>query len=211
MPTFSMNDLQKGDIILTAGSTVTSLGIQFGSFSKYSHAMLYIGGSLIIEAVGDADGGVRQMPLNKAIHGTFRSDVFRHNEMNSRKADAIINLAKSIRGKATKGANGKEEKVIKSQGAKYDTRGVIGAATCTPGAKALGLSSPFGIGSAPMTATCEAAKLGLFDDKKKYFCSELIYYVYRAFGLTISGHADYMSTPKSIAYSQRLKQVGALK
>ena len=67
--------LQPGDILLTSVATVNSFGIRLGTFSPVSHAVLYLGGGQVVEAVGS---GVRARPVQDVISEEQMVVAFRH-------------------------------------------------------------------------------------------------------------------------------------
>ncbi|WP_308724892.1 YiiX/YebB-like N1pC/P60 family cysteine hydrolase [Metapseudomonas otitidis] len=69
--------LQRGDIILTAEKTVVSKGVRLGTASKYSHAAIWVGGTMI-EAVreGVFSKNAQRLILDKPSHcAVLRSKV----------------------------------------------------------------------------------------------------------------------------------------
>jgi N-acetylmuramoyl-L-alanine amidase/uncharacterized protein YycO len=67
--------LQMGDIIVSTTSHASSRGIRFGTGSLVSHAKLYIGGSQIVEAVGD---GVVLRSLEQSLDDDTLAVAFRY-------------------------------------------------------------------------------------------------------------------------------------
>ncbi|OUM75823.1 hypothetical protein AUC60_01580 [Pseudomonas caspiana] len=85
--------LQRGDIILTAESEVVSKGVRLSTLSKYSHAALWIGGTLI-EAVrpGVFSKSVQRLIFDKPSHcAVYRSRV----PLSDEQLDVICRYARS--------------------------------------------------------------------------------------------------------------------
>jgi len=70
--------LQAGDIIVSTTSELPSAIIRYGTSSPVSHSMLYIGDGLVIEAVGNSDGGVRLVPIETALADSPFAVAFRY-------------------------------------------------------------------------------------------------------------------------------------
>lgn len=107
------HNLKPGDIILTATEHWISTAIKIASWSKFSHAILYIGSGKAIEARGD---GVNEKSLTDALTAdggdpASVATVFRYKG----------NLSKNQRQKIIGFARGK----VKAR-AQYDYRGVSG-------------------------------------------------------------------------------------
>jgi hypothetical protein len=68
-------DLQPGDIILSAANGATSLGIRLMTLAPVSHASLYVGGAEIAEAVGE---GIRRRPVDRFLEEEATAVAFRH-------------------------------------------------------------------------------------------------------------------------------------
>jgi hypothetical protein len=62
----SVNALRPADIICSTTDAAVSAVIRAGIGASVSHCILYVGGSFVIEAVGE---GVRRRPLAEAIEG----------------------------------------------------------------------------------------------------------------------------------------------
>ena len=60
--------LIKGDILLTRENSLTSKGVRLGTFSKYSHAILYLGDSSFIHSDGDGvhSGNLQRLLFKQA-------------------------------------------------------------------------------------------------------------------------------------------------
>jgi hypothetical protein len=68
-------DLQAGDIILSAANGATSLGIRLMTLAPVSHASLYVGEAQVAEAVGD---GIRRRAMGRFLEEEATAVAFRH-------------------------------------------------------------------------------------------------------------------------------------
>jgi hypothetical protein len=66
--------------------------IRAGTISAISHAMIYVGGGNVVEAVGD---GVREVPVSLAINGAILAVAYRDPRVDAAKAAAIVAYARS--------------------------------------------------------------------------------------------------------------------
>ncbi len=102
----SPSELKAADIIVsTTGATVSGV-VRFGTGSPVSHAMLYVGGGNVVEAVGS---GVREVPLKSAFNDASLAVAYRMTDLTMREAEAVIRFAKNNVGRA------------------YDKAGAVGA------------------------------------------------------------------------------------
>lgn len=88
--------LQTGDIILSTGRGVTSMGIRLFTLAPVSHAALYVGNGEIIEAVGE---GIRRRKLDEALEDEAVAVAFRYPELQDEQARKIGEFAQSQLGK----------------------------------------------------------------------------------------------------------------
>lgn len=84
--------LSPGDIIVSTASHPVSYAIRAGTLSAISHAMLYVGGGNIVEAVGD---GVREAPLASVIDNAILAVAYRDPRVDATKAAALVNFARA--------------------------------------------------------------------------------------------------------------------
>ncbi len=82
--------LEVGDILLTSTETIVSAGIQLGSLAPVSHAALYVGDGLVIEAVGK---GVQTRKLNAVVIEEALVVAFRYPALNAEASGAVKNFA----------------------------------------------------------------------------------------------------------------------
>lgn len=78
--------LEPGDILLSSGSTLQSLGIQLATLAPVSHASVYLGDGRIAEAVGE---GVRLTTVDASMHEEQMIVAFRMPQLSEAQADRI--------------------------------------------------------------------------------------------------------------------------
>ncbi len=175
--------LKQGDILVSTTNAIVSTIIRTGMHSIVSHAMLYIGDGLVIEAIGE---GVKINSLQNNIetHGYKNVMAYRYPSLTSNKATLIVSFAKRQKGKG------------------YDFTGLAGAAESMDSLR---------MRENPMYATMFApvayggqmivhhfAKQGTFDNNNKYYCSELVFDSYLKSGIILINDPPYMSYPQQI-------------
>lgn len=74
-----IQDLQAGDILFSAESSMVSLGVRLFNNAAVSHAFIYLGDGQIAEAVGT---GVRIRPLQEALQESNLMAAFRYPDLN---------------------------------------------------------------------------------------------------------------------------------
>jgi V8-like Glu-specific endopeptidase/cell wall-associated NlpC family hydrolase len=87
-----LDALQPADVIVSTTGQAVSYVIRAGTFSAVSHAMVYAGDGMVIEAVG---GGVREIQLSQAIGDAILAVAYRDTRVNSTSARAIVEYARS--------------------------------------------------------------------------------------------------------------------
>ena len=78
--------LEPGDILLSSGSTLQSLGIQLATLAPVSHASVYLGEGRIAEAVGE---GVRLTSVDVSMREEQMIVAFRQPQLGPAQADRI--------------------------------------------------------------------------------------------------------------------------
>ena len=135
------------DLIVSTTNAFASRVIRTGTFSGVSHAMLYIGAGMVIEAVGS---GVRQVPLSTAFLDASLAVSYRRVDLIDRDRDAIIHFAKTKVGKG------------------YDTAGALGAGVarnpvaCAAAGVVVCVGSSFGLASDDDRFFCSELILSAF-------------------------------------------------
>ncbi|GAB3389078.1 N-acetylmuramoyl-L-alanine amidase [Lysobacter fragariae] len=84
--------LSPGDIIVSTARAAVSYAIRAGTLSAVSHAMIYVGGGNIVEAVGD---GVREVPLATAIGDAILAVAYRDPRLDAARAAVLVNFARA--------------------------------------------------------------------------------------------------------------------
>lgn len=176
--------LEPADVIVTTGDATFSKIIRGATSSQVSHAMLYVGNGMIVEAV--TDPGVRRVMLGKALSKATLGVAYRRAGLSIAKQMAIV------------------ASVSRHVGKKYDYSGAAGA----------GLRSNLVLCVVSGIAACSAAHAGALQSSKRFFCSELVLQAFKNAGAPLVGHAPGVSTPQDIvtAYgSGTLEYVGHLR
>ncbi len=191
----TFDQLNIGDIILTSrpfkDSKISGV-IKVGTLSRYSHAMVYFGNNIVVEAVGDGVKGDHSVAV--ATQGCDLATVFRHAKATPEQLQRVVQFAMSKVGGA------------------YAVPGVLGGS----GIVAFGLAPlaiPLMINRSITNSITEA-----LNGKRSYFCSELVADAYRVAGLPLGryGNTPSLMNPGDIGeYSDRnpgiLQNLGDLK
>ena len=98
--------LKLGDLIVSTTGANVSTAIRVGTGSPVSHAMLFVGGGQVIEAVGT---GVRRVPLGTAINDASLAVAYRVPDLSEKEGSLVVNFA------------------VQQIGRKYNTSGAAGA------------------------------------------------------------------------------------
>ena len=170
-----VQQLQPADIIVTRSSSFPSWLIRIVNFSNVSHAMLYIGKGMVVEALTET--GVTCRPLSQALASSTRSVAYRYPGLTTSKAKLIVGFANS---KA-------------AQKAKYDFTGAAGA----------GIRSNAGLCRTSGVIICATAHSGGFQNSKQFYCSELILEAFRTAGVSLVSHSAGVSIPKDFVTAHR--------
>ncbi len=88
--------LVEGDIIVSTARHAVCYAIRAGSLSSISHAMVYVGGGNVVEAVGS---GVREVALGTALEGAILSVAYRDPRVDASLGAAIVAYARAQVGK----------------------------------------------------------------------------------------------------------------
>jgi cell wall-associated NlpC family hydrolase len=171
-------DLQAGDILLSADPGVASAGIRLLTVSPVSHAAIYVGNGEVAEALR---GGVRLRSIDRVIREESVVAAFRHPALDEARAEQMVRFAR--------------EQV----GAPYDYVGVMMHApfalqrrVCElPGVPALLREACLS-----MLATFQLIHGG--DDR--FFCSQFVLETYRAAGLSLTRARPHWVSPEDIMH-----------
>jgi cell wall-associated NlpC family hydrolase len=176
--------LRTADLIVSTTSATVSGVIRAGSGSAVSHAILYIGGGQVIEAIGE---GVVNRSLSDALEHATLAVGYRVKTLPDAKAGDVVRYAMGWVGK------------------KYTVIGALGGgARANP---ALYIMA-FGIVGFGIAAS------GALRSKDKFYCSQLVLEAYRLAGSPIIDSTPNASSPQSIVVahsSGKLAYVGHLK
>ena len=88
-------ELQSGDILFSANSSLNSRILRLFGNTSVSHAFLYLGDGEVAEAVGS---GVHIMPLTESIDENPLLVVYRHPQLNELQAEKIREFARAEAG-----------------------------------------------------------------------------------------------------------------
>ena len=171
------SELQVADVILSTTSAVVSKVIKTGTAAGYSHAMLYVGGGAVVEAVAN---GVVQRSIKLALGEARLASAFRLKTLSGDQAQKIADYAKA------------------KVGGSYAYGGVFGGS---------GLVSVLSAPAQPWLHLARwganKVKAGV-GSKRTYFCSELVEDAFESQELTVSRYYPSMTNPGDIAeFSER--------
>ena len=185
------NALQTGDIIVsTTGAQVSSL-IRWATKSQVSHAVLYIGGGQVVEAVGE---GVMLRSLADAVAEATVAVAFRHPSLTTAQALVVRDFAGQQLGKAYNYWG-----IVRQGGFQLDRE-----TFCS------------GKGGADYDRCVNwvgRVNLGKGDDDS-FFCSQLVVAAYQNAGVPLTSTPPNWNSPDNLAQlgmSKRLGYVGHLK
>jgi hypothetical protein len=169
--------LQVADVILSTTSATVSKVIKLGTIAHYSHAMLYAGQGMVVEAVAS---GVVHRSIKVATYGASYAHGFRMKDLSSETAGKIVQHA------------------LDKVGGSYAYGGVFGGS---------GFISVLSLPAQPMMhlARWGANKIkeGV-GSQRTYFCSELVEDAFESQNLTVSRYLPSMTNPGDIAeYCER--------
>ncbi len=192
--------LRTGDIILSAANGINSAGIRAITLSPVSHAALYVGNGLVIEAVGE---GVRQRSIQEFVAEEATIAAFRHPKLDGIQAALMQKFAE------------------KHVGTKYNTAGIVLQAPFTLERKLCELPIMPALVRDACIRGVAAIQLGPVPNDQ-FFCSQFIIEAYKAAGLPLTDADPRLVTPAdllhmrqgdvpSIKIYQALQYVGHLK
>jgi uncharacterized protein YycO len=188
-------DLLQADIIVTASTGAGSKFIRGGTGGAVSHAMVYLGQDMVVEAVPTY--GVRENLINNALKDVFFAVALRHSRLNPGQRQQVSDNARKYLGRG------------------YDYVGAAGAgATSGPGATIAvsvyiipGLGALAGWIGGGVVANNAREKNA--DDK--FFCSELVAKAFEDAGARLTDSKPSYTYPNMILRSSALRYVGHLR
>jgi len=171
-------DLQAGDILLSADPGIASAGIRLLTTSPVSHAAIYVGDGEVAEALR---GGVRLRSMERVLQEETVVAAFRHPALDDERAKQLSEFAREQVGKP------------------YDFVGVVMHAPFALQRRVCELPGvPAFLREAclSMLATFQLIHGG--DDR--FFCSQFVLESYRAVGLPITRARPHWISPEDIMH-----------
>jgi hypothetical protein len=191
--TLAPSQLRVADIIVSTTSAAVSGAIRTGTGSSVSHAMVYVGGQFIVEAIGQ---GVVKRTLQQAISDASLAIALRRRNLTAAQRVVVKRHAESYA----------------RRGLPYDEIGAMGSGAVSgrgrliAGAGCLLSLAACGSGAA---AVLRNASPDRADDA--FFCSELVARVFEiARAPLVDGRPTY-TTPRQVRMSTHLLYLGKLK
>lgn len=180
--------LGAADIIVSTTNAAISKAIRAATGSQVSHAMIYAGNGVVIEAVAE---GVVERPLTQALNGAVLAVAYRLERLNPGQANMVVNFARAQNRR------------------KYDVGGIVGQAGYQ-------LDRWF-LCDVQNVRDCEetAARNNLWlQSAAKFFCSELVAAAYQQAGVPLFNRPPERISPEDVAQVAvhgKLLYVGHLK
>ncbi len=188
------NALRPADIICSTTNAAISAVIRAGIGSSVSHCMLYVGGSIVVEALGD---GVQRRPLKAAMDDASLAIALRRRNLTEKQRNSVLALA-----------NG-----FAARHVPYDALGAAGAGVAT-GSKGALLA---GFGCQVYLPFCAIAAGTVMDNAKPenadkaFFCSELVARVFELAAAPVVEGSPSFAAPRAIRMATTLLYLGKLK
>lgn len=193
-------ELQSGDIILTADNGINSAGVRLATLSPVSHAAIYVGDGLVVEAVGT---GIRYRSLPDLLAQEVTIVAFRHPRMTPEHARRTSEFARA------------------RVGQKYNYTGILLQAPFVIERRVCELPLIPGALRDFCIRGIAAVQLGL-GRNDLFFCSQLVLEAFRSADLPLTDADPRLVTPgdllhmregdvPSIRIHQALQYVGHLK
>ena len=193
-------DLQAGDILLSTGSGLNAMGIRISTLAPVSHAALYVGNGIVVDAVGS---GVRELPLTAFIDEASAVVAFRHPAIQPDHQPKIVDFARAQLGQP------------------YNLTGILLQAPFTLERRLCELPVLPG----PVRDFCirgiALVQLGI-GPSDRFFCSQLVLEAYKRASLPLTDADPRLATPAdllhmregdvpSVRTHQSLRYIGHLK
>ncbi len=183
--------LEMGDIILSTGTGTTSALIRYGTNSPTSHSALYVGNTMVVEAVGE---GVQHVPLASALADDQFAVAVRYPDLTDTQRLKIRDFAGQQIGQRYDHWG-----IVKQAGFQLDNRVFCSRLTGDERARCRRWVGRVNLG----TATNDA-----------WFCSELVVAAYADAGVPLTTEPPHWASPSDLTelhLSARLGYVGHLK
>lgn len=172
------DDLQMGDILLSAAPGIASAGIRLLTASPVSHAALYVGEGQVAEAIGS---GVQLRRIDAVLAEESVVAAFRHPGVDEERALAISGFARAAVGK------------------QYDYVGVMMHAPFALQRRVCELPGvPAVLREACLSTFATVQLIQGGDDR--FFCSQLVLASYRAGGLPMTRARPHWLSPEDIMH-----------
>ena len=184
----SIPALARGDIIATSSNAVTSQGIRWATNGRCSHAILYLGNGVAIDANPFQE--TEKNPLRQKLHDSKQAIVFRHRTASQEQLDKAASWAGSQAGKHydfTGAAQSALQKGARTGWMKWTT---------------LGVSI---IGADEISATVSED-----GHNATFFCSELIFRAFRVAGIPLLDDPPTWLGPNRFLKTTKLVLMGQL-
>jgi len=171
-------DLQAGDILLSADPGIASAGIRLLTTSPVSHAAVYVGNGEVAEALS---GGVRLRSIERVLQEESVVAVFRHPALDEERAQRISEFAREQVGKP------------------YDFVGVVMHAPFALQRRVCELPGvPTFLREACLSTLATFQLIHGGDDR--FFCSQFVLESYRVAGLPITRARPHWVSPEDIMH-----------
>jgi cell wall-associated NlpC family hydrolase len=174
----SPQDLQPGDILLSADPGIASAGIRLFTTSPVSHASIYVGDGEVAEALR---GGVRLRAMDRVLQEESVIAAFRHPALDDARALEVSRFAREQVGKP------------------YDYFGVMLHAPFALQRRVCELPGvPTLLREACLSTLATVQLIHGSDDR--FFCSQFVLEAYRAVGLPITRARPHWVSPEDIMH-----------
>lgn len=180
-----------GDLIVSTTREVPSRLIRFGTQAPVSHAILYVGDGLVVEAISE---GVVLRPVEQAVAGSYLVVAFRHPGLTPEQALRVRDYAGQQIGKQFN-----YEGIVRQAGFQLDKKVFCGGKTGEEHDRCVRWVGRVNLG----TATND-----------RFFCSELVLKAYETAGVPLTTTPPNYSSPGDLPELQQngmLAYVGHLK
>jgi cell wall-associated NlpC family hydrolase len=170
--------LRAGDIVLSASGGLTSLGVRALTISPVSHASIYIGDGVIVEAVGE---GVRARKIEDALDEEAVAVAFRHPTLSAEQVGALRAFA------------------LAQVGTSYNYGGIVLQAPFTLQRRLCELPLVPALVRDYCVRGSAAIALGA-GRNDRFFCSQLVLESYRRAGASITDADPRLISPRDILH-----------
>jgi hypothetical protein len=180
----TVNALRPADIIVSTTDAAVSAIIRAGSGSSVSHAMLYVGGSRVIEAIEE---GVVERPLETAIKDAVLAIGLRRRNLTQEQRRKVLECATQFKFRP------------------YDKIGAAGSGAAIGRGTVLA-----GVGCMLSLRLCALGVLGVGDNARPenadtaFFCSELVARCFELAGAPLVDGPPSFASPRAIRMANTL-------